>query len=29
MDDTTTIQFDLTPPSDVQRHELETDLTEQ
>src|SRR4029078_4763369 len=29
MDDTTTIQFDLAPPSDVQRHELETDLTEQ
>ena len=23
------VQFDLTPPSDVQRHELETDLTEQ
>lgn len=29
MDETTTIQFDLTPPSDVQRHELKTDLTEQ
>ena len=29
MDDVTTRQFDLTPPSDVQRHELETDLSEE
>src|SRR5688572_22021451 len=29
MDDTTTIQFDLTPLTDVQRQELESDLTDQ